>query len=744
MRYRLNLSRGIPWTGILIAAALLMATTAADDANGPSGADSGALVTHRAPSVQHLVDRSAPSAAKPRVAVPSRRFGLDVWEQVPALYLDVVDEAALRAEDAIQAQREGPLPLRNGVARTLSNTVPNRSPDWFELSGIGRLWAAAFVSPDARGLRLHFANVDLPAGAELWVYSPQQVERAQGPFRKAGPFGHGGFWSTVFPGETICVEYFVPEGAADEGQLVVDELMHIYRDLLDPFTDGDGGLRAGDCQLDVMCFPEWHPLHNATARIDTIHNGNSSVCTGTLLNNLLEDMTPYFLTARHCCDDQAEAETAVVYWFYQTEECDGAPPQLGDVPTSEYAYLLATTGTTDFTLLLILGDLPLGLTWAGWDANEVPIGTPVAGIHHPTGSYKRIMFGDTINHPFGQPQSYWGVTWTEGTVEYSSSGSGLYREDTQLYIGQASHSEPPPGCSNPDGPSGYGRFDRIYTHIEDYMVNGFDDVFESNDTCQTACLIYPATYDDRVVKSTSEDWYRISAGPCDRIDIDLMFLHAFGDIDIELWDECGGELVASSTSGDDDESISYENPLGAAHDYYLHVYLASGQLNIYTLTLELTPDVPGPVILEQPQDVTECQGGTAIFSVTASGGGLMYQWRRGNVSLVDDDRINGSQTDTLTISDLQCEDAGDDYNCIVVNLCGVAFSDYATLTVEDCSECPGDVDGDGDTDHADLGALLADWGCSGENCPGDLNDDGTTGHADLGILLADWGCDANP
>ena len=60
------------------------------------------------------------------------------------------------------------------------------------------------------------------------------------------------------------------------------------------------------------------------------------------------------------------------------------------------------------------------------------------------------------------------------------------------------------------------------------------------------------------------------------------------------------------------------------------------------------------------------------------------------------------------------------------------------------TECPGDVDGDGDTDHSDLGLLLADWGCSGGDCVGDLNGDGTTGHADLGILLADWNCGVDP
>jgi hypothetical protein len=58
--------------------------------------------------------------------------------------------------------------------------------------------------------------------------------------------------------------------------------------------------------------------------------------------------------------------------------------------------------------------------------------------------------------------------------------------------------------------------------------------------------------------------------------------------------------------------------------------------------------------------------------------------------------------------------------------------------------CPGDIDGDGDTDQADLGILLADWGCTGDDCVGDLDGDGDTDQADLGTLLADWGCDAGP
>jgi hypothetical protein len=59
-------------------------------------------------------------------------------------------------------------------------------------------------------------------------------------------------------------------------------------------------------------------------------------------------------------------------------------------------------------------------------------------------------------------------------------------------------------------------------------------------------------------------------------------------------------------------------------------------------------------------------------------------------------------------------------------------------------DCDGDIDGDGDTDQADLGELLRAWdsepGYPNWNEDADLDNDGHIGHGDLGILLADWGC----
>jgi len=51
----------------------------------------------------------------------------------------------------------------------------------------------------------------------------------------------------------------------------------------------------------------------------------------------------------------------------------------------------------------------------------------------------------------------------------------------------------------------------------------------------------------------------------------------------------------------------------------------------------------------------------------------------------------------------------------------------------------GDLDGSGTVDQADLGILLADYGCAAGTCPGDIDGDGDTDQADLGILLAGYG-----
>ena len=114
---------------------------------------------------------------------------------------------------------------------------------------------------------------------------------------------------------------------------------------------------------------------------------------------------------------------------------------------------------------------------------------------------------------------------------------------------------------------------------------------------------------------------------------------------------------------------------------------------------------------------------------------MTFRWRKNGVPLANDARITGVTTATLTITGLICSDAGD-YDCQALSACGTDVSSAATLTITDC--CPGDVDGSGSVDLADLALLLANFGSSSGGA-GDLDGDGDVDLADLATLLSAFG-----
>jgi hypothetical protein len=66
----------------------------------------------------------------------------------------------------------------------------------------------------------------------------------------------------------------------------------------------------------------------------------------------------------------------------------------------------------------------------------------------------------------------------------------------------------------------------------------------------------------------------------------------------------------------------------------------------------------------------------------------------------------------------------------------IEFAGVAPMT---SSAVPGDLNGDGVVDGADLGILLGSWGPCKGGCVADLTGDGQVNGADLGVLLANWG-----
>ena len=119
----------------------------------------------------------------------------------------------------------------------------------------------------------------------------------------------------------------------------------------------------------------------------------------------------------------------------------------------------------------------------------------------------------------------------------------------------------------------------------------------------------------------------------------------------------------------------------------------AGDAGAYTVTVSgaCTPAVTSNVanlavgtvaaITIQPTDKIACQGTTTTLSITVSGTGNSYQWRKNGVDLVNDTKISGATSATLTIANLSATDA-DIYTCRTGNTCsGFIVSSPAAIIV---------------------------------------------------------------
>jgi len=104
-----------------------------------------------------------------------------------------------------------------------------------------------------------------------------------------------------------------------------------------------------------------------------------------MINNVREDLTPYFLTADHCLNNP---ETFIFMFNYQSSGCTNSngPTTM----TVQGSTLLANNTFSDFALLLLDETPPdsFNIFYSGWSNVNVSATTSV-GIHHPAGDIKK-------------------------------------------------------------------------------------------------------------------------------------------------------------------------------------------------------------------------------------------------------------------------------------------------------------------------------------------------------------------
>ncbi|MFN0011579.1 MAG: immunoglobulin domain-containing protein [Phycisphaerales bacterium] len=118
---------------------------------------------------------------------------------------------------------------------------------------------------------------------------------------------------------------------------------------------------------------------------------------------------------------------------------------------------------------------------------------------------------------------------------------------------------------------------------------------------------------------------------------------------------------------------------GDAGPYHVTVTNGAGTTISNTATLSVNTS---PVIVTPPSPQSKAVGGTANFSVVASGTGpLTYRWRRNGINLNNNAQISGALTANLQIINLTAANAGN-YSCVVTGAVSpAATSASASLTV---------------------------------------------------------------
>lgn len=417
---------------------------------------------------------------------------------VPTSYIDLGEwlQAQDHAPDAHGA-------LQIGQARlslaTQSSGATGAHMQWSPTESGGWVTAMTFRSGGAYALRLGVLVDQLPGSAMLRVYHPnrpddqfaiagQRILQLLQLNHDAGDTTDDGrtWWTPESMDDQLTLEIELPPGTnPNQLRISIPQVMHVYADLLvleqaDSTHQAQIG-EADTCHADATCYSEYAAQLNAVARMTFVKNGGSYLCTGTLLNDTSSSRTPYFLTANHCLNTQTIASSLQTRWFYKSSSCNAATLSSSNRTLYNGAQLLYATASQDATLLRLNEAPPAGVTFSGWDANTMLLNEAAIGIHHPKGDMAKISLGQSNayydcqtsstssmsctsrNYDYG---NYYSIKWSTGTTEGGSSGSGLFKNKRLtgvLYGGSDS-------CSNRNGTAVYGRFDKLYPAIRQWLA----------------------------------------------------------------------------------------------------------------------------------------------------------------------------------------------------------------------------------------------------------------------------------
>ena len=206
---------------------------------------------------------------------------------------DEVDIDALLFEDEVSGKE---VPFRFGHPFDVNLNLEN-SGEWETTDDGGRVWRLGIESNGAYSINLIYDDFWLPEGGKFYVYNADKSQII-GAFTELNNKEDGIFATAPVAGDHIILEYNEPADSPSGVRIQISSVIHAYKNIFGDHIDRGYG-DSGSCNNNVNC-PEgadWANEVRAAAMILT--SGGSRLCSGSLINNVRQDMTQYFLTANH-------------------------------------------------------------------------------------------------------------------------------------------------------------------------------------------------------------------------------------------------------------------------------------------------------------------------------------------------------------------------------------------------------------------------------------------------------------
>ena len=388
--------------------------------------------------------------------------------------------------------------LKVGIVRAIPGTVRLSQLDALEAGttrSVGgglaenrngqHTWTFAVRSEGAGALRLQVSGSALPPNAQGFVYASSG--EVHGPYSKE-QLESPNFWTNMVFADEVFFE--IQFGAVSAAQLraasvSLNGAVHISARLYGLETPLEP--QGTECFQDMMCigqaeFGEIQNASRAVAQLNYVKDGGSFLCSGGLLNTDPFSGIPYLLTANHCFDSSAAAASLEAVWNYKTTSCvdPDIRPNKALFPRTNGADLMATSASTDFTLVRLRQNPPAGSIFLGWTTSEIAnaAGTALYRLHHPQGVvqyYTRHAVNTTSGTCTSTPRGNFIYSNDQfGGTAGGSSGSPVYLADLRV-VGQLKGgcgSNLDDDCDNVNNRTVDGAFRATFPAIQQFLAPG--------------------------------------------------------------------------------------------------------------------------------------------------------------------------------------------------------------------------------------------------------------------------------